>query len=57
MYKDHLSGIQKKYVQLKMQKKVVWVKPSKYFWFGLPFGSPNPTSDLVTDDDDSSYVL
>ena len=30
-----------------------------YFWFGLPFGSPNPTSDLVSDDDDddSNYVL
>ena len=28
----------------------------KHFWFGFPFGNPNPTSDLVTDDD-SNYVL
>ena len=35
------------------------VKFLKSFWFGLPFGSPNPTSDFVTDDDydDSNYVL
>ena len=30
---------------------IVWVNVGVYFWFGLSFGSPNPTSDFVTDDD------
>ena len=28
-----------------------------FFGLDFPLGSPNPTSDFVSDDDDSNYVL
>ena len=40
-------------VPLKIDHKLAaTVSNWSIFWFGLPFGSPNPTCDFVTDDDD-----